>query len=428
MTRVAVMLVIGCVLFTRPLVPVYGQGKVVLHLKLTPGEALGYAVTRRELTSLVGPNGQTTRTTTLEALEVHRVLERDPTGAVTVEIFQESAKVTREGKTEDTWRIPLTLQVSQFGVVLTRVSGVYSKPEEFPVPLPDAQIGVGDTWRRQRTLEGVGMDGRVTRLFTLVNLDRRANETVAQVQLREEAALTVRPGSSSIPGVQAIGSGKLEGSGEISWSVERGRILRASTQTVTEVQADVRSQGQLIRVTVTTRTTEERELLPQLPIGPVPGVEELIVPGKNLGKLAFGVTLQELVGQFGQPAEEPDLGLASRRLRWANGLVIYVSAEDSGSILALEITEARYRTEKGIGYQSSQGAVLIAYGLDPKKTELSSVRLGGYRALVYDGLGIAFGIRADNFGTLLGRKHPPLDTVEFVVIFPAGTASKVFGP
>lgn len=430
MPRVAITFLLACVLILCGIVPASSQGKLELHLKLARGEALAYAFARTEDASAIGPAGRARSNSKLEGLEVHRVLDRDPSGVMTVEVFQDSAKRTAEGKTEEAWRIPLTIRVTEFGVVLTRVSGVYQKPEDFPTPLPDIPVGVGDSWRRQTSVETVAADGKVTELYTLSRVDQRGEETVAHIQLRVEGVVSSRPGSGPIPGVRVTSSGKVEGSGEISWSVQRGRLLKSSTQLVVEFQVDLTYQGQSARASSTTRITEEQELLPQVPI-PVLNPDELIIPGKSLGKLTLGATLPDLVAQFGQPAEEPDLGLASRRYRWSNGLVVHVSAEDAGRIVALEITDERYRTEKGIGFRSSEGAVVIAYGFEPKRVDLVSVRVGDYRVVIYDDLGIAFGIRATGisgaFGTLRDRKRSPPATVEFVVIFLPGTASQVFG-
>ena len=77
-----------------------------------------------------------------------------------------------------------------------------------------------------------------------------------------------------------------------------------------------------------------------------------------------------------------------------NDLVALLDPADSTKLVGLLMADRKCRTEKGIGFGSSEGAVPFAYGMEPVTVTLSMPKVGALRALVYDSQGVAFVIVA----------------------------------
>ena len=136
--------------------------------------------------------------------------------------------------------------------------------------------------------------------------------------------------------------------------------------------------------------------------------------------------MADLTARLGNPVVEPDVGFQSQRLRWPNGLVGHTETPDSVKLIGLEVADLRYQTGRGIGLESSEKTVLLTHGSSPSRTEIISIRLGTNQFLIYDDQGIAFAFRTDPWYNDFSRPSTPQATVSFVVVFPPGTATRIF--
>jgi hypothetical protein len=123
----------------------------------------------------------------------------------------------------------------------------------------------------------------------------------------------------------------------------------------------------------------------------------------------------------------PDLGYRARSVEWSieTKVAAFLDAENREKLVGLEIHDARYRTEQGVGVGSSEGMVLLASGLSPIRINMTIPRLGSYRILIYNDRGIAFAITAASIERP-ARQTAPSGMADWITIFPPGGAGKIF--
>jgi hypothetical protein len=167
------------------------------------------------------------------------------------------------------------------------------------------------------------------------------------------------------------------------------------------------------------------------------GPDSLIAPGKAVGVFALDQRMDDLGGKLGSPGSGvsapdstmwgADRGFLSVEASWPNGLVAYLDLQDRSALLGLGIADRRFRTEKGLGVGSSQGAVLFAHGMSPTRLDMTSPS-GSYvvQVLIYNDDGIAYAITAGDNRSKRTRSRTPVGAVRWIVIFPPGSAGKIF--
>ncbi len=415
-----------------------------LRLKLNPGQVVAYNIVRTyDLTEFPGPPAHTM----IEGHEIHRVLEVASDGNLLVEIVIEDGKVTDRGTTREIRPQPEIFRIQPNGRVLELVSELDrllgrkpSFPEQFPIPLPPGPVSIGDTWQEKLNLKEseLVISGKVT--YTMVGVERVGGDLVAQIREHADSTVTGESKGSRIvflptdlgvpeiwilSEVRARASGTFLATGDIAWSVDAGHLLKHQTTLMMDVAQEVTEQGRSRVIKTTTKGTFRQGLIPLLAPS-LPPSDYLIEPGSKVGRFAITQSISELTSLLGAPTSQSSLGVRTQRLGWRDGLVAHIDPADPGRPVALEVTDKRFRTAAGIGLGSTEGAALITYGLSPVKKDVSSARLGGFRALIYDEQGIAFIVATDPFGTELGRIRAPIGTVEFTLIFPPGPAARIF--
>jgi hypothetical protein len=195
-----------------------------------------------------------------------------------------------------------------------------------------------------------------------------------------------------------------------------------------EIQVEVTGPRETTRVATTARIAERREALAAERVT-VPAVspDRLIAPGKGIGPFTLDLPVAELTSRLGAPrSRDPDVGFRAPSLGWPNGLAGFVDPADQTKLVGLEIADRSYRTDKGIGFGSSQGAVLLAYGMPPARVEMTIPNLGGARLLIYNEQGVAFAITSDESHAERGPEHAPIGAVDWITVFPPGGAARIF--
>src|SRR3972149_2057541 len=160
---------------------------------------------------------------------------------------------------------------------------------------------------------------------------------------------------------------------------------------------------------------------------PAVAAEFLIAPGRGIGPFALDQSVADLTGRLGNATNrDPTPGLRAPVVFWTSGLGALVDPADGNRLVGLEIADRRYRTDKGIAFGFSQGAVLMAYGMSPARQEITMPNLGGARIMIYNDLGIAFAITSDKQHAEAGPGHAPVGAVDWITIFPPGQASRIY--
>ena len=110
---------------------------------------------------------------------------------------------------------------------------------------------------------------------------------------------------------------------------------------------------------------------------------------------------------------------------WRNNVVGYV--DDRSAILGLGTAEQRFRTDKGLGPGSTEGAVLSAHGMSPTRLKMASTFdfHDPVEVLIYNDQGIAYAITVEDKQSSTARPRPPLGIVRWIIIFPPGSAGKI---
>ncbi len=117
----------------------------------------------------------------------------------------------------------------------------------------------------------------------------------------------------------------------------------------------------------------------------------LIEPHVAVGKINAGMTIQQVIGQLGEPArrtanalEYPPLGLAV--MPGPDGSIAVVMCGDVTGLNGPFVAAFAGRTKEGIGMRATREQVVKAYG-EPEKDE--KFRLG-LESMTYPALGITF--------------------------------------
>ncbi len=407
-------------------VPAAGQEVVEVQLKGAPGDVTYASLNlATEVTAQVANQRQTSRVQA-EGREVTRVLGIEPDGAVLVEVVVEDLRLSVGGP-EDVVSPPVMLKVRPDGRVLERQIGDYPA-DEFPFWIPGRPVRVGESWTRQTRFEESGLRGQGTLTFSLTGVERSGNERLARITVREEGRITGADLLGLPPGVQSRVSGTISATGEILGSVENGRTVQLRREIRSEAQIEVTTQGQTLRLTLNLQITERREALPAERVSPPTVAPEfLIVPGKAIGPVTLDQAAADVSGRLGTPSSRgPTEYRRTRLLNWPGGLTGHVEEADQSKLVGLEVSDRRYRTEKGISFGSSQGAVLLAYGMSPARLDITIPNLGGARLLIYNELGIAFAMTSDKQHAESGPGRAPVGAVDWIVIFPPGEAARIY--
>ncbi len=422
--RVALVVVLTAVVWTPPAA---GQETVEFQLRLTRGEVLHATFTASGEIAFQVADQRQTSSFTVEAREVTRVLAVDSDGTMTVEVVFEEFRISEGGRTEEAIDAPITLKVRPDGRVVERQTGDYAE-EDFPFAFPGRAARIGERWTRQTRIEEAGITGQGTVTYTLAGVERVAEGRVARITYAVEGQVSGADIGPLPPGAQSRATGTIRGNGELFWAVERGRLLRLNDETTFETQVEVSAQEQTIRVALTLQSKAQRVPPPAERVTvPAVSAEFLIAPGKGIGPFALDQSVVDLTGRLGHPtSQDPTPGRRAPVVFWTNGLAGLVDTADGNRLVGLEIADRRYRTDKGIAFGSSQGAVLMAYGMSPARQEITMPNLGGARILIYNDPGIAFAITSDKQHAQAGPAHAPVGAVDWITVFPPGQAGRIY--
>ena len=397
-------------LVVLPASSIFGQEPAVeIRHKLTKGEALFY-----QTAAIVQAKSSSNR------LAI-RVLDVAADGTALLEVVAEDMRGS-EGALSDEPGAPSVFRLRPDGTIAEQVSGL--EVSELLLPLPAGPVRVGESWNRAQTASQGEARVTITRTATLVGVDAAGDTRTAKIRIRTEGRGTHRSTHSS--GATIDIRLTIRENEDLTWSLTQGRVLQSAKESTITTEAYVTAGDRTIPASSVVTGTLERRLLDAASIS-VPAVpaDVLIVPGKGVGSAALGQPAEALSGQFGAVSFEEQPGLKAKAGRWSNDLCGLFDPADAANVLGLLVGDRRYRTEKGIGFGSSEGAVLFAYGAEPVRVGFSMPKAGNVRALVYDSQGIAFvviGQRAKD----APKTVPPTGTVYATIVFPPGGAAKIF--
>lgn len=406
--------------------PAAGQTEVRFAWKLKSGEVVWYAETISFQESRTSGDRTQRETGRSKASRVLRVFEVDPADVMLVEVALEHEARTFGGRRLDPMDSPRMFRLQPNGQVKERLWGA-DHMEYFPFPLPDRPVRIGDTWAsdgrfgEQRFLAG----GKGA--FTLAEVMQAAEGLVARVRYRIEGLEGGPPIGTPNVSLGLLGSTVV--TGEYLWGVDQARLLQASGELRRLREWQVVIQGQTYQRRDELQVALRQEIL-ATPNIPVPQVfeDELIVPGKGIALVDLTAPMDQMIAKFGPGYREIDIAARSKVLIWPNGMGAYLDNADPTKIVALQTTDRLYRTERGLGVGSSQGAVLMSYGLSPTRLERQVAGHGGVRILIYNDLGIAFAVTSDAAHANRSDGHAPLGAVDWVIVFPPQTGEKLFPP
>lgn len=429
MRRIASIRVLTLVLFfvhEAGVLPASGQGESVdLLWKASAGDVHQYAtsITVHTTVDIVGNRRQSE--TRAEGREVHRVLDVAPDGTIKVEVVLEDLRMTNEGRTEESLDAPVVRRVRPDGRVVEPSPG---ESEDYPIPLPGRRVTVGESWTRQvRSVEG-GARAQGTVTYTLAGVDRTTGTEIARIRVQIRGNITAAPVLPPAPGLQSSNRGTVRGAGEFQWAIGQGRLLRTAMDSTIEALSEISGERGAVQLKITQRLISEHRLIPpeaavQGPLAP----EFFITPAKGIGTFTLDLPVSEMTAKLGRPASAlPAEDSRAGRLTWRNpAIVLYVDPSDTNKVIGIAIGDRKYRTDKSVGFGSSEGAVLLAYGRPQITAEVKIPNVGGIRYLIYDDLGIAFGITGDQEHAARGPSHAPLGAVDIVIVFSPGGAAKI---
>ena len=149
-------------------------------------------------------------------------------------------------------------------------------------------------------------------------------------------------------------------------------------------------------------------LLLASPVVSQTGDDRLIVPGVRIGGWTLQMTIDDLVRMNG-PAQtlsedDPDFVRRINEFHWQKtGLGLTAITFDRQKVDALLFNAAPigatvYKTDRGIGFLSTQRDVLTIYG---KPTIAKSARMRSTTNMIYDGAGVNFQIDNSNNGLVV---------------------------
>lgn len=416
--------------------PVSAQETFDLQFRLGRGEVLYYTRSFESSFSfqIAVPGAAPIRTSAMAQAEGRvavRVLDLNQDGAMLVESVVEDARVTADGRTEQPIGEPALLRVRPDGKIVEWLikPATYEGFEDFPTGLPGRPVKAGDSWTAQFRYRQEGFTIAMNQTATLLGVEAGTEGRVARLRYISEGRLVDLSLPPPPPGFQwRTTSFTARGTDEIEWLVDRGRLLSDKAEVTVEFQLELVGEGLTIRGGGTLRFTLQDRALPRESVTvPPPPPELLIAPGKGMGPSTLDLPLADLNSRLGAASAPESLELFNApRVTWPTGLAAYVDPADSAKVIGLETGDRRYRTDRGIGFGSSQGAVLFAYGTSPVIIEMTLPSVGGARLLIYNDQGIAFGVTSDTQHARRGPAHAPIGTVDWVTVFAPGGAGKIF--
>lgn len=437
------ILVAALVLASPATSPVAGQTEPIqLLVKFERGETLYYHVvtsTEDSREPPVLPWLPRTVRATAEGRLAMRVLDVDPDGTMAVEEVIEDARVTTGGRVADQLDEPDTFKMRPDGeIVEVQGSEEAARALEFATRFPGHPLSVGDTWNASSKTRYLGATLEVTSTSTLTGVDRTDVGRVAHIRTRVEGTIK-EDNQPRRRDAQVHMSGTERGSKEEVWSVEQGRLVQRRSEFAVDLHLTIVARGQTVRVHHTAHSTGRLDALPrdQVVVTAV-GPDALIAPGKAVGAVALDQRIDDLTTRLGSPLSGgyapdgtmwgADRGFRATAVGWPNGLVAYVDPQDQSALLGLGVAGRRFRTDQGLGVGSSRGAVLFAHAKPPTRVNM---RFGSRSAdavlvLIYNDEGIAYAIAAEGQPSRAAPSRAPLGTVRWVVVFPPGSAGKIF--
>ena len=422
--------------------PVAGQTETFdLQLKLEQGETVYYTYNSVQTVDvsppLLGVLG--TFTTRAEGRLTLRVLAVDLDGIMTVEAVVEDLHISTDGRTKSEVGAPATVRIRPDGTFVEPQGGMeHDIPPVWAVAFPGHPVSVGESWSIHVNVPFQSFAVELNPTFTLTGVDQTGDGRAAHIRTRVDG--TVK--SLDVPGPggnQVHASGTEHGSGEDVWSVEHGRLLRSESEETADFHLETTAGGRTVRSSDTTRVSARLEALPpeKVAVAAV-GADALIVPGTGIGQFVLDQGMSSLVDKFGSPGSGVsapdetmwgvDRGFRSAEESWRNGLVAYVDWDNRSSLFGLGVADGRFRTDKGLGFGSSEGAVLFAHGMSPARVDMKSGQgfPGVVQVLIYDEQGIAYGIAVEDKHSTVKGPRAPVGAVAWIVVFPPGSAGDIF--
>ncbi len=404
---------------------------VEITLQLAKGELLYFSWTSAGNNYIVigSPVNIPTRS---EARQAVRVLDVADDGTMQIETINEDYRLTVDGRPSTLTPGPAMMRVRRDG----KVAETMWTPDTFersfyPFMLPGRPVAVGATWNHDRDyIEGT-IKARGTDTFTLAGVEQTTDGRVARIRVQGQGSVTDTQVPIRVPaGWRVTSRGTARVSGEYAWSLDRGRMLTASLETFFDIAIYITAPDGSATGTWTIRTTERWAPMPASAV-PARTVDaaKIMVPGKAIGPYTMDMTITGLTAQLGAGAATLDnAGLRVLAVRWPPGLVGFFERENQDKLVGMQMAETTYRTEKGIGFRSTQGEVVLAYGKPSAELALA-IPKSAVRMLIYNELGIAFAIVADKEHGGPGAEqlfHAPVGAVDWTDIFLPGTAAKIY--
>jgi hypothetical protein len=392
---------------------------IELVLKIGAGEVLYYSMTLSSRETVEAGNQRSTREVQVNARETIRGLQVGPDGTMLLEYVFEDVRATSAGRTESRMTGPSHFKVRTDGRVSEQLIGDVG--EDFPLPLPGRPVRAGESWTRQ-SREG---NSQTIHTITLVAVERAGATPVARLRWRTETNISE---SQSVGTTQLRVRIAIRSTEDIDWAIERGRSLRRVEETTMEQSIETSGANVLCAgCGRTSRRTTTRHEVTSGPASAAPvSVDDLIMPGRAVGSVTLDLPRAAVDEKLGSATVLilPGTYRASS-VQWPNGLLGYLDQNDETKILGLQVGSVRsLKTEKGISFGSSEGAVLLAYGMTPTRLDLPAPT--GARVLIYNDLGIAFAITSTPEHAQSSGTHAPVGAVDWVTIFSPGGANKIY--
>ncbi len=412
--------------------PVVAQDAVDLQLRLERGEVLYFAATTSFQTSMRFPEvAPTTSAVQAEGRLAMRVLDVDQDGTILVESTVEDLRVTLEGQLQESIDTPALFRIRRDGRIVewkTKPAlAAFEGVENFPSILPGHTVKVGDSWTAPFALQTALVKVEGTSTFTFAGIEVGSQGRIARLRMQQEG--TAQPGQlPPMPsGFQVQIQGTLGSTGEVEWLIERGRLFQSHEDGTVEFSLRISGNGRTADGSMTLQYTNRvSAIAPESVVPPSIPADRLITPGKAVGDVSLDLPVSALRAKLGGPGEPvaPDT-FKLGRVVWGRLIAAYVDPADQDRVLGLDVGDKQYRTDKGIGFGASRGAVLFAYGMSPVILDLV-VPAGGVQVLIYNDLGVAFVLTSDAQHASARGTHAPIGAVDWITIFRPGDAGKIF--
>ncbi len=146
----------------------------------------------------------------------------------------------------------------------------------------------------------------------------------------------------------------------------------------------------------------------------------LIEPGKSVGKIHAGMTLDQVRAELGEPQRTTPNALEYTKLGFAvmpgpDGLVQVIMCGDVIGANGPLVKRFTGRTKEGIGLGSSRADLVKAYG-EPSKDEKFA---GARESMKYDSLGITFSLENGTVHHMIVRLSAPETFDHSIEVAPA---------